>query len=79
MVRYDNLGERLFSPENNVTSVLTLKNKILFEENSYQFASRYAWQFGHTATRSASNRSGGIASPSSFRVRRYASIASRMF
>ena len=75
---YD-LGEWIVASKDDVASVLPFEGEILLEKNSYNIASGNAGQLIHTATRSASKRSGGIANPSSFRVSTYASIASRIF
>ena len=73
MGRYYNLGERVITPQDNVTSLLPLKvESSLLESPHYLVTRKAARQPGHVATTSASMlslpTSVGTGSPSSMRA-----------
>jgi len=59
------LSERLIPSQDHVTTMLALDVESSFSQRACAFTAGYAWEATHTATRSASNRSGGTGRRSS--------------
>ena len=60
VIRYDKLGERFVSPEDQMTPMLSTEKESSFQKSFDTFLSRDLRKGAHTATRIVSNLSGGI-------------------
>jgi hypothetical protein len=59
------LSKRLIPSQDHVTTMLASDVESSFSQRARAFTAGYAWKAAHTATRSASNRSGGTGRRSS--------------
>ncbi len=79
VIRNDDLGERIVPPQYEVAAVLALEDEARPTERLDAVAPGELGQLAQTATSRASRESTGTVSPSSSRLRVYASMASRTF
>jgi len=79
MIRHHQLRNRIATTKDHVAAVLSPKQKTDGCKGFYALSPRDSRQVAHTATRMASNRSGGTGIESSSKLRMYPCIASRIF